>query len=426
MDLQDLYRRAIHLSTSPSKTKYLAPLLLCAEAVLCTLIIWKVPYTEIDFETYMHQVSLYLKGERDYTAIKGPTGPLVYPAAHVYIYSALYWLTDGGEDQLRGQIIFAGIYMGCLALVFQVYRASKAPPYLFPLLILSKRLHSIFLLRLFNDCFAVGALFAAVYAYQRRMWTVGSVIYSWGIGIKMSLLVGLPGVAMVLGQAMPVSGALRIVLIMVLLQVVLAFPFLSANDMGYVSRAFEFSRQFLYKWTVNWRFVPEEQFLSKEFSLGLASVHIALLVAFVTTRWTRPSGLSIPELVHRVFKPLPDVLEQQMSIRVTPAFVSTTILSSVAIGMLCARSLHYQFYSYIAWSTPLLLWKSNFHPILIYAIWATQEWAWNVYPSTKASSMIVVACLASQVIGVWDGTGSEHAGPTNSTKTKEKRAEHME
>lgn len=73
----------------------------------------------------MHQVSLYLDGERNYTAIKGPTGPLVYPAAHVYIYSALYWLTDGGKDQLRGQMIFAGVYLGCLALVFQVYRASK-------------------------------------------------------------------------------------------------------------------------------------------------------------------------------------------------------------------------------------------------------------------------------------------------------------
>jgi alpha-1,3-mannosyltransferase len=33
--------------------------------------------TEIDWETYMVQTGLYLKGERDYSAIVGPTGPLV-------------------------------------------------------------------------------------------------------------------------------------------------------------------------------------------------------------------------------------------------------------------------------------------------------------------------------------------------------------
>ena len=33
--------------------------------------------TEIDWETYMYQVQLYIKGERDYSKISGPTGPLV-------------------------------------------------------------------------------------------------------------------------------------------------------------------------------------------------------------------------------------------------------------------------------------------------------------------------------------------------------------
>lgn len=36
------------------------------------------PDTEIDWETYMYQIELYVKGERDYAFISGPTGPLVY------------------------------------------------------------------------------------------------------------------------------------------------------------------------------------------------------------------------------------------------------------------------------------------------------------------------------------------------------------
>jgi hypothetical protein len=33
--------------------------------------------TEIDWETYMYHMQIYLDGERDYSAIDGPTGPLV-------------------------------------------------------------------------------------------------------------------------------------------------------------------------------------------------------------------------------------------------------------------------------------------------------------------------------------------------------------
>lgn len=81
--------------------------------------------------------------------------------------------------------------------------------------------------------------------------------------------------------------------------------------------------------------------------------------------------------------------------------------------MLCARSLHYQFYAYIAWSTPFLLWKSGIHPVHIYIVWAAQEWSWNVYPSTPVSSLVVVLCLLIQVVGAWWGTGEEFPGISN-------------
>ena len=196
-------------------------------------------------------------------------------------------------------------------------------------------------------------------------------------------------------------------------QITLAFPFLPANAKGYLARSFELTRQFLFKWTVNWRFVGEERFLSREFAITLIAMHLALLAIFVLTRWTRPSGLSIPALISTAIKPLPPKAQQTMSLDVTPSFILTSTLTSIAIGMFCARSLHYQFYAYIALSTPFLLWKAGLHPILIYAVWGAQEWGWNVYPSTDISSIVVVGCLFVQVSSVWWGTRSDLADITS-------------
>lgn len=41
------------------------------------------------------QVSGFLGGERDYGNLKGDTGPLVYPAGFLYLYSAVQNLTGG-------------------------------------------------------------------------------------------------------------------------------------------------------------------------------------------------------------------------------------------------------------------------------------------------------------------------------------------
>lgn len=150
----------------------------------------------------MQQIDQYLAGERDYAKIHGDTGPLVYPAAHVYLYRALHYLTDSGRDVRTAQALFAGLYVLTLWCVMQCYRAAKVPPYVFPLLSLSKRAHSIFVLRLFNDGVAALFLFLAIACWQRRWWTVGTLAYSVGLGVKMSLLLALPAVGMVLWQGM--------------------------------------------------------------------------------------------------------------------------------------------------------------------------------------------------------------------------------
>ncbi|OAA59324.1 Lethal(2)neighbour of Tid protein [Cordyceps fumosorosea ARSEF 2679] len=381
-----------------------------ADAVLTCLVIWKVPYTEIDWVAYMEQIRQFVHGERDYTKIKGGTGPLVYPAAHVYTYTGLYYLTGEGENILLAQQLFAVLYMATLGLVMLCYWKAKVPPYIFPLLILSKRLHSVFVLRCFNDCFAAFFLWLTVYAFQRRMWALGALAYTWGLGIKMSLLLALPAVGAVLLHARGFSGALSLAWLITQVQVVIALPFAAANTSGYLARAFELSRQFKFEWTVNWRMLGEETFLSRGFALLLLGLHAATLAAFLATRWMRPARRSLLEMAPawlRFRSALTPDQEIRVSRRVTPEFVTTAMLSATLVGLLFARSLHYQFYAYLAWSTPYLLWRGLPNAALVYPLWLLQEWAWNVFPSTSESSTAVVAVMATTVLAVYFGTRND-------------------
>ena len=67
----------------------------------------------------MKRDGLPTQGERDYELIKGGTGPLVYPAGFLYLYTALRWLTGGAI--LPAQLLFAVLYLANQALVLALY-----------------------------------------------------------------------------------------------------------------------------------------------------------------------------------------------------------------------------------------------------------------------------------------------------------------
>jgi hypothetical protein len=116
------------------------------------------PYPLIFLTTSIHQASPFFfflsQGERDYARVAGPTGPLVYPAGHVWLHVALRALTRGGSIA-AAQWVAAGLYLVSQALALGLTIASRGvPPAALPLLAASKRLHSIYVLRLFNDCWS--------------------------------------------------------------------------------------------------------------------------------------------------------------------------------------------------------------------------------------------------------------------------------
>ena len=103
-----------------------------------------------------------------------------YPAGHVHIHHIIYLLTNSGTDLNTAQQIYAALYLALLALTVGIYaRAGGVPNWVLLLLPLSKRLHSIFVLRLFNDCWMVVFAHAAVLAYAHAFDLLGTVLLGY-------------------------------------------------------------------------------------------------------------------------------------------------------------------------------------------------------------------------------------------------------
>ena len=99
-----------------------------------------------------------------------------YPAGHLYVHQLLYTLTDSGTNIWKGQQVYGVLYLATLALTAAIYKqAGSVPNWVLLLLPLSKRLHSIYVLRLFNDCWAVLAAQAAIFVFARS-WDAAGIL----------------------------------------------------------------------------------------------------------------------------------------------------------------------------------------------------------------------------------------------------------
>lgn len=208
----------------------------------------------------------------------------------------------------------------------------------------------------------------------------------------MNLLLFLPGLLYLFFTSLGLLATVTHVFAIALTQVLLAGPFASSSVSlsTYFTNAFNFSREFLWEWTVNWRWVGQDAFESSELSGGLLIAHVVLLVALGFT-WSAPEGGAF-SIVRRGLKtptkaPLPGqptaerefprqhgtetfataTAEHILSDPAVPDTLSShvsdiclVLFSSNLVGVLCSRSLHYQFYTWYFHQLPFLLWQSPF------------------------------------------------------------------
>ncbi|XP_027351750.1 dol-P-Man:Man(5)GlcNAc(2)-PP-Dol alpha-1,3-mannosyltransferase isoform X2 [Abrus precatorius] len=386
--------------------------LLFADAVLVFLIIAFVPYTKIDWDAYMSQVDGFLEGERDYRNLKGDTGPLVYPAGFLYIYSAFHYFTSA--QVYPAQILFGVLYIINLAIVLAIYVKTDVPWWALCLLSLSKRVHSIFVLRLFNDCVAITLLHAALLLLMHRRWNLGLILFSGAVSVKMNVLLYAPSLLLLMLKAMDIGGVLLSLTGAAVAQILLGLPFLVSHPVAYLSRAFNLGRVFIHFWSVNFKFIPEPVFVSKGFAIFLLAAHLILLAVFAHYRWCKHEGGLCNFLRSRyVFMRLKLALffssspknfgkSSSSSIKIlTEEHIVTTMFVGNFIGIICARSLHYQFYSWYFYSLPYLLWRTQYPTLLRLILFVGVELCWNIYPSNNLSSVLLLCLHLIIFWGLW-------------------------
>lgn len=400
----------------------------------------------------------------------GDTGPLVYPAGFVYIYSFFYFITNHGQNIRIAQYCFVGIYLLQMYLMLNIYAKSrKIPPYVLIIsAFTSHRIHSIYVLRLFNDSIAILFLYAALNFYLNGKWTIGSICLSLGVSVKMNVLLFAPAILLFYIVNLGYWNTFKQLSICAAIQLLLGAPFLLTHPLEYLKGSFDFGRIFEHKWTVNYRFLPQEIFEHKYFHVSLLLIHLSLLFVFAVPAYkffqtycrlrtiqaqfepqiaaknqalrkdkTKASkkqrkpnvpenekitdeelkinekiflnsfeamlkkangGTTVPQNItkkpEKEFEEYGIFFDRVVQLAILPIFLANFI------GVVCARSLHYQFYVWYFHSLPYLAWFSDYGVTTKFLILGIIEFAWNTYPSTNVSSLMLHLSHIILLIGI--------------------------
>ena len=198
--------------------------------------------------------------------------------------------------------------------------------------------------------------------FTRHKWKLGCVFYSLGASIKANVLLSAPGLLLLLLQAHGFYGALLHISICALIQLILGLPFLYTNPYAYLLRALGGFGDLNHKWSVNYKFLPAAIFYSSYMPIVLLTLHLLTLYLLAQHVWTRKEGGLSKALKHLTLKPSSTSRSKPLA-PLHPEHILTVLIGCNAVGVLFARSLHFQFYCWYLHGVPLLLWRASSVPL---------------------------------------------------------------
>lgn len=342
-------------------------------------------------------------------------------------------------------------------LVLRIYtKTRKVPPYVLIFsAFTSYRIHSIYVLRLFNDPIAILLLYVALNLFLDGKWTLGSLFFSLGVSVKMNVLLFAPAILMFYLTNLGYAKTILQLIVCGVVQLILGAPFLATHPFNYIKGSFDIGRVFEHKWTVNYRFLDRFFFEHKYFHIGLLVIHLMLLAVFIRPCYKYMQSYTRLRTLEKQFQPQIDKKNEELKQNVgkkvkeedaeddltvdqqkflasfeksmqnssgkRPVITKPTdetpdryeiffekatqlavlpIFLSNFIGIICARSLHYQFYVWYFHSLPYLAWFTEFDVKFKFLLLGFIELAWNTYPSTDFSSGVLHVCHIVLLFGI--------------------------
>ena len=146
-------------------------------------------------------------------------------------------------------------------------------------------MRTLTVIHLFNDPIAILFLHAAVNMFLDNKWSLGSVFFSLGVSVKMNILLYAPALLCLYLNHLSLTMTLVQLTICAVVQLLLAAPFLTVAPLAYLTSAFNLTRSFLHRDSVNFAFLPRSLFLSRGLHLTLLVLHIAALVFSNSSLW---------------------------------------------------------------------------------------------------------------------------------------------
>jgi alpha-1,3-mannosyltransferase len=118
--------------------------------------------------------------------------------------------------------------------------------------------------------------------------------------------------------------------------------------------------------------------VAKSLSMLLLALHVGVL-ALLARNWLEASKQQIGK---RIF--------WKKSTKPSPNYIASTLFVSNFVGIVFARTLHYQFYAWYFHSLPYLMWSCGVYPVILrLGLIGMIESSFLAFPSTPMSSALL-------------------------------------